>query len=459
MRCATCSSDKGKGSFNNSQLKKPAGERRCKACAAAAATTAGGSTGPAALAHSVSVGGGGGAAAAVAPVDGASSAPAASAGEVETDASAAAAATTQTCTWATCGAALSGEAAAKNRCGRCKKVYYCSRRCQKRDWKAGGHKKACEEPPCCTICLDGGDEPLPLQRGCACRGDAGLAHVACQAQAAAHKGAGGWNLAWAQCPTCGQRYMGAMRLGLAREAVRRLEKRALEDGGNLLAARVNLGQALNEAGDLAEAEALLRDVLAIGRRAYGRTNPATRDTARNLADVMRRQGHHAEAAALYREILAATPAKEQEDNSTLVTKANLAATLSDMGDHAEAEALLRGVQATQERLYGPADARTLTTAVQLGVALHTQGKHAEVEAVYRPTLAAQRRVLGPEHPHTLTTAHNLAGCLYHQGQHAEAVELLQGALAVEQRTNGLGHADTLRAASLLAMVQEAASTQ
>ena len=30
----------------------------------------------------------------------------------------------------------------------------------------------------------GGDEPLPTQRGCACRGDTGLAHVACQAQAA-----------------------------------------------------------------------------------------------------------------------------------------------------------------------------------------------------------------------------------------------------------------------------------
>ena len=371
---------------------------------------------------------------------------------------AAAAATTQACSWSACGAELSGEAAAKNRCGQCKKVYYCSRRCQKRDWKAGGHKLVCEEAPSCTICLDGGDVPLPMQRGCACRGDAGLAHVACQAQAAAHKSTGGWSPAWRTCPTCGQAYTGGMRLGLAHEAVRRLEKRAPEDDDRL-AARVNLGEALMEAGDLGGAEALLRDVLAIRRRVNGRANPATRATARTLADVLDLQGHHAGAVALYREVLAVTPAKEQEDENTLATKANLANALSKMGDHAEAEALLRGVHATWGRLHGPADARTLQTAVQLGGALQDQGKHAEAEAVYRPTLAALRRVLGPEHPDTLTTAYNVASGLFCQGQYIEAAELLQGVLAAEQRTKGPGHADTLQTASMLTMVQEVASTQ
>ena len=36
----------------------------------------------------------------------------------------------------------------------------------------------------------------------ACRGDAGLAHVACRAKLATHKGAG-YNEAWVVCPTCG----------------------------------------------------------------------------------------------------------------------------------------------------------------------------------------------------------------------------------------------------------------
>ena len=380
------------------------------------------------------------------------SAPAPTAAEIDAQQS-----TTQTCSWAACGAELSGEVAAKNRCGRCKRVHYCSRRCQKRDWKEGGHELVCEEAPCCTICLDGGDEPLPVQRGCACRGDAGLAHVACQAQVAAHKGAGCWNPAWARCPTCGQRYTGAMLLGLAHEAVRRMEKRGPEDGDHL-AARTNLGQALKDAGDLAGAEVLLWDVLAIRRRVYGRAEPTTRHTAVVLAGALGRQGHYAGAVALSREVLAATPAKEQEDEDTLTAKANLASALSEMGNHAEAEALLRGVHATKERLHGPDHARTLTTASQLGAALQNRGKHAEAEAVHRPTLAARRRILGPEHPQTLLTANNLAVCLVHQGLHVEAEGLLRGVLAVEQRTKGPGHADTLQTAVYLAKVQMASST-
>ena len=39
----------------------------------------------------------------------------------------------------------------------------------------------------CTICLDGSEEPRPIQRGCCCRGDGGLAHLACMVQLAAHK--------------------------------------------------------------------------------------------------------------------------------------------------------------------------------------------------------------------------------------------------------------------------------
>ena len=323
---------------------------------------------------------------------------------------------------------------------------------------AGGHKLVCEEAPSCTICLDGGDAPLPMQRGCACRGDAGLAHVACQARAAAHKGAGGWNQAWAVCPTCGQPYTGGMQLGLAHEAVRQLEKRGPEDD-DCLCARRNLCDALMDAGDLGGAGVLLREVLAIRRRVWGRTDPATRNTACVLAIVLKRQGHHAGAVALYREFLAATPAEEQESESTLAAKGNLAIALSAMGDHAEAEALLRGVHATKERLHGPDDARTLTTAVQLGAALQRQGKDAEAEAIHRPALAAQRHVLGPDHPRTLTAASNLALCLFTQGQHAEAEELLRGVLAAEQRTKGPNHAATLQTASVLATMLEAASTQ
>jgi hypothetical protein len=90
------------------------------------------------------------------------------------------------------------------RCAVCKGVMYCSAAC----WPEGAmkgphrgpHKKSSTTAGCapmaaepgggswagaCIICLSNGD-PLPIQSGCACRGDAGLAHVECRAEAAAH---------------------------------------------------------------------------------------------------------------------------------------------------------------------------------------------------------------------------------------------------------------------------------
>jgi hypothetical protein len=89
------------------------------------------------------------------------------------------------------------------RCNGCKAVFYCGVECQRIHWKKNGHKVACKKTQArvaaamasaaggapaqrgresakaasvCTICLDVGDPP-PIQSGCACRGDAGLAHV------------------------------------------------------------------------------------------------------------------------------------------------------------------------------------------------------------------------------------------------------------------------------------------
>jgi hypothetical protein len=73
-----------------------------------------------------------------------------------------------------------------------------------------------EEVATCIICLD--KEPPPIQLGCACRGDAGLAE--CRVQAAEHRmmsdmTSGNTIDGWWRCGTCGQEFTGAMQLGLA----------------------------------------------------------------------------------------------------------------------------------------------------------------------------------------------------------------------------------------------------
>jgi tetratricopeptide (TPR) repeat protein len=359
-------------------------------------------------------------------------------------------------------------------CARCRCVMYCSAACQKVHWKQGGHKQECKKPATdarpagmatvatsaavggggscegsCMICLDG--DPRPIQSGCACRGDAGLAHVECRAEDAAHRMKNRDQFeGWWKCGTCGQWFTGAMQLGLAC-AWWSTAQRLPEEDKERLAAAGNLGSALNSQGKYAEAEARYHDVLVVQRRVLGPEHPETLATANNLANTLNAQGKHAEAETMYREVLAVErQVLGPEHPSTLNTAGNLAVSLDDQGKYDEAATMYREVLVVQRRVLGPEHPGTLIAAGNLATTLDVQGKHAEVETMYREVLVVQRRVLGPEHPSTLVTAGNLAKSLYDQGKYIEAETLFREVLEVEQRLLGSEHPSTLVTASDLA---------
>ena len=315
----------------------------------------------------------------------------------------------KTCSWSACGRELSADAAQNKRCGRCKSEFYCGRACQKKHWKEGGHKLACEEPPCCTICLEGGEEPLPIQRGCGCRGDMGLAHTACLAKMNAHK-AKGHHVGWYKCPTCRQWYTGAMRLALARALMHRLRLRRRDDDDRLGAEDI-LGTALFGAGEFAEAEKVQTRLLAARKRVSGKEHPDTLDATTNLANTYNCQSKLAEAEELQVWVLAAS-----------------------------------------KRVRGQEHPDTLNAAHSLANTHRGQGKLAEAEELQLWALAAMKRVRGKEHPNTLNAANNLAITYSHQGRLAEAEELLAWVLAVSVRVRGKQHPETIRAADNLDVV-------
>ena len=417
------------GEFSNSQKKRPGAARKCSACTTTgtAVGAPGGGTGVqvALPPPRVAVGG----VAAGTGASGGSNTPprptspsAASAGPSTATASTPPPAAPKVCAWPGCGQPLSADPAERKRCAQCKQALYCGRACQARHWREGGHKEACKEPPCCTICLDGGDEPMPIQRGCACRGDAGLAHVACLAQVAARK-AGGCHAGWGMCATCGQAYSGAMHLGLSRAAVHRLRTRPRHDYDRL-AAESNLGNALRCAGKYNEAADVLTRVLRAMKRANGEDDEHTLLTANMLAATYQQQGKVAKAEELKVWVLAAnTRLNGKEHPETLGAADNLAITYAEQGRLAEAEELQVSVLEARTRLQGTEHPEMLTAAGNLAATYSRQGKHAEAEELQAEALVVSRRMLGAEHPDTLRSATNLAATYTTLGRDAEAKEL------------------------------------
>ena len=93
----------------------------------------------------------------------------------------------------------------------------------------------------CIICLD--TSPPPIQSGCACRGDGGLAHIDCLVQLAASQQAHRGLEVWRECQTCKQAFTGAMQTGLAESWRSRVANQPAENLERL-AAESNMAMSL-----------------------------------------------------------------------------------------------------------------------------------------------------------------------------------------------------------------------
>ncbi len=302
----------------------------------------------------------------------------------------------------------------------------------------------------CIICLD--TSPPPIQSGCACRGDSGLAHIDCLVKKAGSQQAHRGNKVWWECQTCKQQFTGAMRTGLA-EAWRSRVAGLATESCEKLAAESNLAVSLLGQGKSVEAERVLRALHELGMRVHGAEHPNTLTNASNLALSLSSQGKYAHSEFIIREVLAVQKrvvGAEHPDTLTIV--GTLAESLSRQGKYAEAEVFQREVLGVQKRVLGAEHPHTLASGNNLAASLSNQGKNAEAEAIQREVLGVQIRVLGAEHPHTLGSASNLAASLSNQGKYVEAEQLLQSTLASCQRILGPSHPTTLHIARSLEIV-------
>jgi serine/threonine-protein kinase len=203
----------------------------------------------------------------------------------------------------------------------------------------------------------------------------------------------------------------------------------------------NLGLTLDERGDPADAEPLLREALALWRTSDGEQSEHVAIALHNLAAALRHQGRLADAVPLLEQSIAIRRRRVGEGHPALVPAlGQLGQTLNQLGDLARAEPLLREALAIRQRVYGPDHPDTSTARNNLASLVHDLGDLAGAEALYRTALASSEARGGRAHPDYAVQLNNLGSLLEDRGRLQEAADLYRQSLEIRRRAYGPEHA-------------------
>ena len=177
------------------------------------------------------------------------------------------------------------------------------------------------------------------------------------------------------------------------------------------ACAVELGLALKNRNQPAEAQQVIAAALAVQRRELHPDDPALYVTVNSLASTEAACGHFAVSQTLYEEALAQrTRLLGPEHPKTLVSLASLAYLFTKQGLHQTAAPLHQQVVDKRTRALGPDHPKTLTACVNLGRALTELGRFAEAEPHLVRAVERRRALLGAAHARTRNAERRLQAC-------------------------------------------------
>ncbi len=172
----------------------------------------------------------------------------------------------------------------------------------------------------------------------------------------------------------------------------------------------------------------------------------------SIAIILKKQGKHREAEAMYREVISGfTRLRGPEDYQTLRSKSNLGGLLVHDGRPDEARAVLEEIAGLpvfrEERL----EMRVFSSVhVNLGAAYHGLDRFADAERHIRRAIEIQEEFRPPDHPMLLEQYSNLATAFLELGDLDKARPHLEHAYAGQLRTLGQKHVDLLDSQEKLA---------
>ncbi|MEU0556632.1 tetratricopeptide repeat protein [Dactylosporangium sp. NPDC006015] len=182
------------------------------------------------------------------------------------------------------------------------------------------------------------------------------------------------------------------------------------------------------------------------------TNVGALRIAGGAANYRRLQGHAAEAAAAFEQLLIGYVRVFGEDHpEVLTTRHNLAIAYWAAERTGDAVVVWEQVLAGRRRLFGDDHPDVLTTLSNLAVARWDAERIEDAVAALEQVLAGRRRLLGDDHPDVLTTLSNLATAYWDAERIEEAVAVWEQVLPGRRRQFGDDHPGALIARYNLAV--------
>jgi CHAT domain-containing protein/Tfp pilus assembly protein PilF len=222
---------------------------------------------------------------------------------------------------------------------------------------------------------------------------------------------------------------------------------------NYAAALNNLALAYNQQGKYADAEGLLKQVLAIEEKALGANHLRVAQSLNNLAGLYIDEGKYSDAEGLQKRALAIWEKKLGKDHPDVAAGLNnLAVVYKDQGKYADAEVLFKRALAIKEKAFGADHLEVAGTLNNLALVYDNQGKYPDAEGLLKRVLAIKEKALGPTHPEVAAALNNLANAYESQGKYADAEGLQKRALAIREKALGAEHPEVADSLQSLASV-------
>jgi len=243
-------------------------------------------------------------------------------------------------------------------------------------------------------------------------------------------------------------------LELRRQRFATAEPGERADAADQLAGSLNnLGQFLGARSRYKEAEASLRESLGIRERAQPPRVVQLANTRLALAVNLMRQDKLADAEPMMRQVVAdRTEVLGATHPQTIDARSELANLLHDQGNYDEAEVNYRAVVDGRRERGGNDYAVALNNLASL---LEDRGDFADARPLFEESLALRRSVNSQNHPSVATAVNNLARLHYDLGNYERARELVVNALAIRRERFGDAHVATATTRLLFGRVTDA----